>query len=202
MPSHRDQDAFSTSGSQQRQRRFPQSALPFATALCYCPLLLPFATALRYCPSLLPCATVLRLTIRRQINPLALELDIYIKFVTNNIEISVNTTIIMQVKIITCFDPWGVIFRSSLGTYLYITFLPYCFSFAFGIPYALQVKLRKDGTQLTRTRDSIRKPKLETSRNIKTATKRRTHIIQYPPPEATQLQGPATCTSATAMKYL
>ena len=41
------------------------------------------------------------------------------------------------------FRPLGVIFRSSLGTYFYITFLPYCFSFALGIPYALQVELRR-----------------------------------------------------------
>jgi len=32
----------------------------------------------------------------------------YLKFIINNTEISVNTTIIMQVKITTtCFDPWG-----------------------------------------------------------------------------------------------
>ena len=40
------------------------------------------------------------------------------------------------------FRPLGVIFRSSFGTYFYITFLSY-FSFALGIPYALQVKLRR-----------------------------------------------------------
>jgi len=42
------------------------------------------------------------------------------------------------------FRPLGVIFRSSLGTYFYITFLPYCFSFELGIPYALQVKRRME----------------------------------------------------------
>jgi len=44
----------------------------------------------------------------------------------------------------------------------------------------------------------------ETSRNTKTVAKRITHTVQYPPskPQATQLKGTATCTSATAMKYL
>ena len=45
------------------------------------------------------------------------------------------------------FRPLGVIFRSSLGTYFYITFLPYCFSFAL----CITSEISKDGTQFIST---------------------------------------------------
>jgi len=63
-----------------------------------------------------------------------------VKFVVNNIEISVNTTSnYVGYNYYNMFRPLGVIFRSSLGTDFTSVFAVLFFIFALGIHYALQV---------------------------------------------------------------